>query len=132
MKPSLVTKPDIIHILEDLKKREPIFHHPELGTTQQDLENMIDERFWEVGASGTYYSRDHVIKTLVQRYQNPNYKDIWETKDFHCLEIAPNNFLLTYTLFQGTRVTKRATIWRRTSDGWKIVYHQGTLIQKPN
>ena len=39
-------------------------------------------------------------------------------------------FSLTYTLIQGARVTRRATIWRRTAEGWKIVYHQGTVVEE--
>jgi hypothetical protein len=31
-------------------------------------------------------------------------------------------------LRQGERVTRRATIWQRDPDGWKIVYHQGTVV----
>jgi hypothetical protein len=31
-------------------------------------------------------------------------------------------------LQQGARNTRRATIWRRTPDGWKVVYHQGTVV----
>lgn len=117
------------NILEELKKREPIFHHPELGTTKQDILNMTEEAFWEVGASGRCYSREYVIKILLERYQDPNYVDEWETKEFDCLEIAPDNYLLTYVLVQGSRVTRRSTIWRRKNDGWKIVYHQGTLLE---
>ena len=55
-------------------------------------------------------------------------EDKWVTKDFKCMEIAPDNYLLTYTLIQGERVTRRATIWRRSAGNWKIVYHQGTLV----
>ncbi len=129
MEPNLVTDSKLIDILEDLKNREPIFHHAKFGASQQDFANMVDDEFWEVGASGSRYSREYIIKMLVERYQDPNYEDIWETKDFHLLEIAPNNFLLTYTLLQGERVTRRSTIWRRTSDGWKILYHQGTVVE---
>jgi hypothetical protein len=25
-------------------------------------------------------------------------------------------------------VTRRATLWRRMSSGWKILYHQGTVV----
>jgi len=28
------------------------------------------------------------------------------------------------------RLTRRATIWQKTSDGWKILYHQGTIAQE--
>ncbi len=127
--PNLVANKKILDVLDDLKKREPIFHHPAFGTTEQDFLNMTDSEFWEVGASGRIYNREYVIKILLERYQNPDYIDVWETKDFQCLEIAPDNYLLTYTLLQGTRITRRSTIWRCTADGWKILYHQGTVIQ---
>jgi hypothetical protein len=35
---------------------------------------------------------------------------------------------MTYTLHQLERVTRRATLWRRCSGIWKVVYHQGTLV----
>jgi hypothetical protein len=30
---------------------------------------------------------------------------------------------------QGPRITRRATLWRRTAGGWKVLYHQGTLVE---
>jgi hypothetical protein len=114
-------------VLAELIKREPLFHRPEFGTTRQDFENMTVETFWEVGASGRRYSREYVMDTLELRHSQPH-EDIWETRDFHCLEIASNNYLITYTLIQGERVTRRSTIWRRCGSDWKIVYHQGTIV----
>jgi hypothetical protein len=123
----LNTAPHLLAVLEELKRREPIFHRPELGTTRADFENMTDPAFWEVGASGRRYSREFILDTLENRVLQ-GYEDVWETLDFHCLEIAPENYLVTYTLLQGARVTRRATLWRRTSSGWKILYHQGTVV----
>jgi hypothetical protein len=123
----LNTNPHLLAVLQELKQREPIFHRPELGTTRGDFENMTDPSFWEVGASGRRYSRDFILDTLENRMLQ-GFEDIWETLDFHCLEIAPENYLVTYTLLQGARVTRRATLWRRTSSGWKILYHQGTVV----
>jgi hypothetical protein len=48
--------------------------------------------------------------------------------DFHCMQIAAENYLATYTLNQAGRSTRRATIWRRTAGGWQIVYYQGTEV----
>lgn len=127
--PILSVEPRLIPVLEELKKREPIFHHPEYGTSRVDFEDMTAPDFWEVGASGRRYSREYVIDRLVERHSKPHV-DIWETRDFHCLEIAPDNYLLTYTLVQdSTRVTRRATVWRKSADAWKIVYHQGTIVE---
>lgn len=118
-------------VLEELKKREPIFHHPELGLSRADLENMVAPEFGEVSASGKWYSREYVIDVTLQRMQD-NYfaTDVWETRDFNCIEIAPNNYLLTYILIQNkTRVTRRSTLWRYADNHWKILYHQGTVVQ---
>jgi len=117
-------------ILDELKSREPIFHHPEkLGQTKQDIENQMCHEFWEVGASGNVYTKQDVIETLLERYNDPSYQDIWEAKDFALTKIAPDNYLLTYILIQEkTRVTRRSTLWRRINGDWKILYHQGTII----
>jgi hypothetical protein len=131
MEPILTTDNKLLPILNELIKREPIFHRPELGTDRSSLEKMTDPDFWEVGASGKLYSREDVINTVIERFKNPLYKDIWETKDFYCQEIAPNNFLLTYTLIQDRkRVTRRSTIWRYSGADWKILYHQGTIVKE--
>jgi len=131
MEPQLVTAPEHLAVLEDLKAREPIFHRPEFGTRREDFEAMTDPAFWEVGASGRRYSRQFVLDALEKRYEDPAYSasDHWETRDFHCLEIARDHYLLTYTLLQGERMTRRSTIWRRTGEGWKILYHQGTIVE---
>lgn len=120
------------HILEELKTREPIFHHPDkFGKTKQDIEDQICDEFWEVGASGNIYSKQEVIETLLKRYNDPNYQDIWETSDFNLTQIAPENYLLTYNLIQNkTRRTRRSTIWRKVNGQWKILYHQGTIMQE--
>jgi len=114
-------------VLDALILREPIFHRPEFGTTRADFERMTEMDFWETGASGKRYSRDFVLDTLEQRHSQPH-DDAWETSDFRCQEIAPDNYLLTYTLAQGARVTRRVTLWRRVAGEWKIVYHQGTVV----
>jgi hypothetical protein len=115
-------------VLDELRRREPIFHRPEFATTRADLERITAEEFWEVGASGRRYSREFVLEVIEERGVTPPGDD-WEMSDVRCQEIAADNFLFTYTLAQGPRITRRATIWRRTEEGWKIVYHQGTLVE---
>jgi hypothetical protein len=116
-------------VLDELRKREPIFHRPEFGTTRAHFEAMTAEDFWEVGASGRVYTRQQVLDVLEQRYNNGAYTDDpWQTSDFSCRPLAENIFLLTYVLTQGTRKTRRATLWQCSPRGWKILYHQGTVI----
>jgi hypothetical protein len=114
-------------VRDELKQREPLFHRPAFGTTRKDFEKMTAPEFWEVGASGRRYSREFVLSVLEDRYKEA-YETVWEIGDFHCQKIAPDNYLATYTLIQGSRVTRRSTIWRRTANDWQVVFHQGTLV----
>lgn len=125
--PNLTTAAELLEILDELQRREPIFHRPEFGTSRADFERMTEADFWEVGASGRRYSRQHVLDVLDVRRDSPE-PDAWETSGFHCRQLAPDLYLLTYTLQQSSRRTRRATLWRKVSGDWKIVFHQGTEV----
>ena len=127
MEPYRSTAPELFGVLEELRRREPIFHRPEFGASRADFERMTEPDFWEVGASGRHYSRQYVLDVLDARRDSPE-PDVWETFGFHCRQLATDIYLLTYTLRQEARLTRRATIWRHTPDGWKIVFHQGTEV----
>jgi len=121
---------EIRDVLAELTAREPIFHRPEFGTTRADFEKMTADDFWEIGASGRRYSREFVLDTLEKRFAEPH-NDVWKTSNFQCRKLGENTFLLTYTLLQNrARLTRRSTIWRRTREGWVILFHQGTIVQK--
>lgn len=129
VEPRLVTAPELRHVLAELSAREPIFHRPEVGASRADFEQMTMEDFWETGASGRRYSRKFVLDVLETRIANPP-AELWVSRDFYCRKLAENVYLLTYTLLQdNARLTRRATIWQRTAEGWKIIYHQGTVVQ---
>jgi hypothetical protein len=90
---------------------------------------MMHEGFWEIGASGRRYSREFILDELERRRQHPT-PDVWETTDFHCRKLAADIYLLTYTLIQDKiRKTRRSTLWQRTEVGWKIMFHQGTMVE---
>jgi len=118
-------------ILVELSQREPIFHRPEFGTSRADVERLMASDYWEVGASGQIYDRAFVFDELQRRSVTPR-EEVWETSDFRCRRLGSDVYLLTYYLIQNReRHTRRSTIWWRTSEGWKIIYHQGTLVQSP-
>jgi len=127
MHPIRMTETRLLAIQEQLSAREPIFHRPEHGATRADFEAMTTTDFWEVGASGAMYSKDYVFDVLEERRSNAQ-QEPWNARDFYCQEVATQTYLLTYTLLQGTRLTRRATLWKRLDDTWKILYHQGTVV----
>ncbi|MFS2175893.1 DUF4440 domain-containing protein [Rhizobium pisi] len=115
------------NILEDLRRREPIFHRREFGTSRDDLLRMTDEEFWEIGASGKIYTREFVIANSLERYEQPEPHD-WPCEDFSISELAENLYQINYILKEPDRTTRRTTLWRKSGGGWKIVFHQGTVI----
>ena len=119
----------IEQVTRELAAREPIFHRAEHASSPDDCERMMAGDFWEVGASGRVYSREFVLETLAGRdLASPD--DHWAVTDFACRQISPEVWLATYQLEQHAgRLSRRSTLWRFTTDGWKVLYHQGTLIQ---
>ncbi len=114
-------------VLAELSAREPIFHRREFGTSREALEAMTEETFWEIGASGRIYRRDVVIANLLERYRELEPHD-WPCRDFTISRLADDLYHLSYILEEPDRRSRRSTFWRSTSTGWKIVFHQGTVI----
>ncbi len=115
-------------VRDELSAREPLFHRAEWGTRQADFRAMITDDYWEIGASGQVYGREHVLQVLRDRHSAP-VEDPWQVEDFACHRLADDLFQATYTLWQRERQTRRSTLWRRTADGWRAVFHQGTVVQ---
>jgi hypothetical protein len=122
-------EPELLPILHELRRREPIFHTREFGSTAAEFERSTAPDYWEVGASGRRYSREFILRELTVNFP---YVDAaaagWQTEDFGLRRLSPETYLLTYTLDQAGRRTRRATIWQSSEDGWRILYHQGTII----
>jgi hypothetical protein len=121
------TDPELLPVLEELKRREPIFHATEFGTTVDDFERSVAPDYWEVGATGRRYSREFILETF-RTFPPVAEADEFECRDFSLQQLGQNTYLLTYTLKQWERLTRRATIWQRMGDHWRILYHQGTAV----
>ena len=122
--------PDLLPILEELRRREPIFHTAEFGSTTAEFERSTVPEYWEVGASGRRLSRAFI---LAWAGRSPShFVDAeaagWRTGDFGLRRLGPDTYLLTYTLDQAGRRTQRSTIWQHSDVRWSILYHQGTII----
>ena len=127
--PFAITEPDLLPILADLREQEPIFHRPEVASTLAEFAALMAPDYWEVGASGRRYSRAFILEHLAANQPLSATEAGWQATQFSCRRLGPDTFLLTYTLQQGDRHTRRATVWHHRHDGaWEILYHQGTVI----
>jgi hypothetical protein len=122
------TDPELLPLLEELRRCEPIFHTREFGLTAAECERRMALGYWEVGASGRRYSREFILRRLEQSPPIDAQLAGWKTSDHALRSVGPKTYLLTYTLLQGDRLTHRATVWRSTTQGWVILFHQGTVV----
>jgi hypothetical protein len=117
---------ELIGVLEELRPREPIFHTEAFG----DFDTTMVADYWEIGASGRRYSRDFILEHLSAHPPVDAGAAGWETRDFGLRRLGSDTYLLTYTLQQAERTTRRATIWEKAGDTWRILYHQGTIVSE--
>ncbi|RDB49832.1 DUF4440 domain-containing protein [Tsukamurella tyrosinosolvens] len=125
--PDRTTEPELREVLAELRRREPVFHGPSWRSLA-DFDDAVPPDFWEVGASGRRYSREHVRAVTEQRIAAPPDESDWETSEFQVRAMGASVYLLTYTLAQGDRVTRRLTVWRRRENRWTVMFHQGTVV----
>ncbi len=131
--PQLRTEDRLLPALAQLMTREPLFHRREIIASRADFDAETADDYWEVGASGRRYSREFVWAVLETRYASSapdEYESArWSLTDVHLREIADRTYLLTYTLDQAGRITRRLSVWQRRQDnGWRALFHQGTIV----
>ncbi len=127
MQPELKIQTALLPILEILKQFEPLIYAANAGKNTDYFEHLLAPEFWEVGASGRRYSREYVLSELEKRRMNPR-NEAWHTDEYHLQSLGGAHYLISYTLHQPTRVTKRASLWRQEDEQWLFVYHQGTVV----
>ena len=120
-------------VAEQIKAREPLFHHREFVFSEETFNRETSDDFWEVGASGQVYSRQRVRDGVLERLATKDEDDMvaggWRTEDHDVRALGEDTYLFTYVLHGQGRVTRRSTIWRRRADrGWHALYHQGTVV----
>ena len=127
MEPELIVQPELLPILEQLKQFEPLIYAANTGKNTAYFEHLLAPEFWEVGASGRRYSREYVLSELEKRQKNPR-NETWHTDGYHLQQLNNTHYLITYTLHQPTRITRRASLWRQEGERWLFVYHQGSVV----
>ena len=115
-------------LLAELTELEPIFHTRKFGTTLAQFEQRMTDDYWEVGASGRRYSRAVIVQHLSRSPPQLADESGWRCTEHALRALGDDTYLLTYCLFQGQRVSRRSSVWRRRNGRWQILYHQGSLV----
>src|ERR1700761_3169270 len=98
--------PELEPVLDELRSREPIFHTERFGRSYEDFERSTAPDFWEVGASGSRYSRSFILGMRSREELIDADVAGWKATSFGLRRLGPDCYLLTYTLDQAGRLTR--------------------------
>lgn len=116
----------------ELRAREPITHHAPNGYQREAIEQLLVDDYFEVGASGRLYERERVIETVVDRFERDDPAVAGEVEEFAVREVCSDVYVATYVLRQpdghAVRTSRRVTVWSHNDGEWRVVYHQGTMV----
>jgi len=108
---------------------ETLFELERLAMTgsQEQLEQLLASDFKEFGSSGAIYDKQKTLEAPM-----PSHVAEFTIRDFELKELSPDIVLATYHLTKTFTATSqvsslRISIWKNSGDGWRMVFHQGTL-----
>ncbi|MDO0910757.1 nuclear transport factor 2 family protein [Streptomyces sp. DT2A-34] len=99
---------------------------PEVRSSPELLGKLLHPEFREFGASGRYWDRTSIIESLLAGNE-PGPRPVVVSR-MEGVQLAPDVVHLTFDTEHNGRRAHRSSLWRRTGDGWRMYFHQGTLF----
>ena len=117
---------DLLNLLVDLER---VLHRKSTRRSKEKLNELLHDDFEEIGASGRTYNKDQIIEELLNEMPF-----IINASDFELRIFSEDIAQLKYKTKSTARnnlmhTTLRSSIWKNEDSKWKMVFHQGTVIQ---
>jgi hypothetical protein len=97
---------------------------PSARRAPEQVEALLHPDFFEFGASGRRWDRREMVAALAQE---PDAEPA-VASELTGIRLADGIVLVTYVSQRGQRRCLRSSIWRKTTAGWQVYFHQGTMI----
>ena len=107
-------------------ERELALLTSEFRGSAERLEELLDPDFEEIGKSGRLWTRAEMIAALAAD-TDPEQHTV-STSDMVGRTVCSGLVLLTYVMELEGRRARRSSLWRLSTKGWRVLYHQGTPI----
>ena len=108
--------------LAEVVELELALLHPDVRRDRPWIEDLLDEDFREIGASGRLWSRQETVDGLAGEQDDAPVA----VADLEALRLADGLVLVTYVSDRAGRRARRSSVWRRSGGRWRLVHHQGT------
>jgi hypothetical protein len=102
---------------------------PDVRTSYEKLDELLDNDFVEYGSSGNKYTKEMILDRL------PSSMPLkYKLSDFEIVQLSEN---FVQTRFKTDRenedgshtISLRTSIWKNTDSNWKMFYHQATPLK---
>lgn len=99
---------------------------PAVRAVPDEVLGLLDPEFVEFGASGRRWDRTTILSATTPA---PG-EEVTTTavSELTGRMLAPGLVQVTYVSDQSGRRARRSSLWRRRPEGWRLYFHQGTLI----
>lgn len=101
---------------------------PRVRSSKDDLDHLLADDFFEVGASGDRFGKEFVLEHLPAELDSTQFIG----RDFKVREIFAGVALVTFIVTKhdknGTKDSFRSSLWVWRNDRWQMTYHQGTPL----
>jgi hypothetical protein len=115
--------------LEKIYALEISLLEPQVRKNVKELDILIAENFYEIGASGKIYDKKNILLHLPLEQNND---PVGKIIDFEIYQISENLIRAHYNLEEKTRRTMRTSIWKRQHNNYQMIFHQGTKCEVGN
>lgn len=104
---------------------------PEVRGAPGELEALLHPDLVEFGVSGLRWDRREIIAALAAGQPPGGAAPAQEAavvSELAGIRLSSTIVLVTYVSEQGQRRARRSSLWLRTGPGWRLYFHQGTLM----
>jgi hypothetical protein len=96
---------------------------PEVRADRREVERLLHPEFREIGASGRLWDRESMVAALAE---DPGTGAT--ASEMEARVVGEGVVLVTYVAESAARRSRRSSVWVRGADGWRVLFHQGTVL----
>jgi len=94
------------------------------------LKSVLSDDFEECGASGRVFDKQDVLGRLPAEGNSYSFEAYNMSTTILANDLVMNKFKTKITKNGETKLSHRISLWKLTTIGWRIFYHQGTNLNE--
>lgn len=113
-------------VVQELKELEETLLRPEVRRSRVKMSVLLADDLVEYGRSGRIYDRAAILDMVDKPFEGQ-----LSLQGFSAKALAPSVALVRYATVlrhadENKSYSLRSSVWSRTEQGWRLMFHQGT------